>query len=250
VVTLTALLVYGLGLAREIVAAPDDTPVEIAVIGEQFWWRVRYPEVAPRPNGAGGRPGFESANEIHVPVGRTVRLTLTAPDVIHSFWVPQLAGKLDLIPGSVNRLTIRAERAGVFRGQCAEFCGQSHALMAFRVVAHEPADYADWLEAQRRDAEEPRIPFMRQGRDLFLASGCGGCHTVRGTSATGTLGPDLTHLGTRAMIAAESFPLNQGTLAGWIADSQHLKPGNRMPSFPVFTGEELRALAAWLESLE
>ncbi|MDC7785048.1 cytochrome c oxidase subunit II [Rhodoplanes sp. TEM] len=243
VVVLTALLVYGLALARTLVR--EDTPdtLRIHVIGEQFWWRVRYER-----EGEGDE--IVTANEIHVPTGRPIRFLLTTRDVIHSFWIPSLAGKLDMIPGQTNGLTLAVERPGVYRGQCAEFCGGAHALMAFDVVAHAPADFAAWREAQLRRAVEPATPLLARGRELFLAAGCGACHAVRGTPATGSIGPDLTHVGSRRSIAAGSFPNNQGTLAGWIADSQHLKPSNRMPSFPVFSGEDLRAVAAYLESLK
>ncbi len=238
VVVLTALLVYGLSLTRAITADPGRA-VEIRVIGEQFWWRVQY-----RLDGL----TVESANELHIPVGRPVRLSLTTTDVIHSFWVPRLAGKLDMIPGQTNRLTLQADKPGVFRGQCAEYCGAAHALMAFDVIANPEFDA--WLAAQRKPAQESIYPFEQRGKALFLSSGCGTCHTVRGTAADGKLGPDLTHIGSRRSIAAGSFPNNKGTLAGWIADTQHLKPESRMPSFNVFTGEELRAVASYLESLK
>lgn len=243
VVVLTGLLIYGLTLAGTLVRAPAGRALDIHVVGEQFWWRVRYPATETHAE-------LLTANEIHIPVGRPIRFTLTTADVIHSFWVPGLAGKLDMIPGQENRLVLQADRPGVYRGQCAEFCGAAHALMAFHVVAHDPAAFEEWLVAQQRTAAEPAVPFHARGRELFLQSGCGACHAIRGTAAAGTLGPDLTHVGSRRTIGAGMFPNNQGTLAGWIADSQHLKPNNRMPSFPVFTGEELRALAAYLESLK
>ncbi|MDQ2081119.1 cytochrome c oxidase subunit II [Xanthobacteraceae bacterium Astr-EGSB] len=241
-VTLSALLVFGLLLARDIVARPSDGALTIAVTGEQFWWRVRYV-------GNDGRD-VDTANEIHVPVGEPVKLVLTTADVIHSLWIPTLAGKLDMIPGETNTLVFQADRPGVYRGQCTEYCGAAHALMAFDVVAHPADAFAAWLEGQARPAADPGIPFISRGRELFLAAGCGACHAVRGTPADGRLGPDLTHIGSRRTIAAGSFPNNKGTLAGWIASSQHLKPNNRMPDFNVFAGEELRAIAAYLESLK
>jgi cytochrome c oxidase subunit II len=225
-VTLLALLVYSLVRAASL--HPEDAhALKIEVIGEQWWWRVRY-------------AGFETANEIRIPVGRPVELVLRSADVIHSFWVPVLAGKLDMIPGRSNRLRLRAGQPGEFRGQCAEYCGGPHALMALFVVAQEPAQFEQWLDAQRRPAT--------QSNDVFVSS-CGACHTVRGTPAAGVLGPDLTHVGSRLSIGAGLLPNNAGALAGWIASSQHLKPGNLMPEFRHFSGEELQALAGYLERL-
>jgi cytochrome c oxidase subunit 2 len=243
IVVLSVLLLYGLVLTRTIIAEPGGTPLRIHVVGEQFWWRVRYePE--------GDRGDLATANEIHIPIGRPVRFSLTTADVIHSFWIPNLGGKLDMIPGQVNTFVLQADRPGVYRGQCTEFCGGAHALMAFDVVAHEPAQFEQWMAQQLRPAAESVVPFEQRGKELFLAAGCGACHAVRGTSAAGVVGPDLTHIGSRRTIAAGTFPNNKGTLAGWIASSQHLKPANKMPSFNVFTGEELRALAAYMESLK
>ena len=242
VVTLTALLVYGLWVFGRAVDMPAPS-LRIEVVGEQWWWRVRYLDDT-------GERDVITANEIRIPVGRTVEFVLTSADVIHSFWVPNLAGKLDMIPGHVNRLRVRADNAGVYRGQCAEYCGGAHALMAFHVMAQPPDDFAAWLAAQRRPPAPPRMPFLARGQALFLASGCGGCHTIRGTPADGTIGPDLTHVGGRLSIGAGLLPNNAGTLAAWIVDTQHLKPNNRMPSFNIYDGESLRALAAYLESLK
>ena len=208
--------------------------MRIEVIGEQWWWRVRYLDGA-------GRPEFETANEIRIPGGQPVLLELKSADVIHSFWVPALAGKLDMIPGRTNRLRLLAARAGEYRGQCAEYCGGPHAFMAFFVIAEEEPAFEAWAANQRAPAG--------QDSDLFLRQ-CGACHTVRGTAAAGKLGPDLTHVGSRKTIGAALLPMNRGALAGWIASSQHLKPGNLMPSFQRLSGEELRGLASYLESLE
>jgi len=245
VATLTALLVHALLLTEWSGGAPAaaDTPLRIEVIGEQWWWRVTYLD-------GDGAPIVETANEIRIPVGRPVEFVLKSADVIHSFWVPKLGGKRDMIPGRVNRLTLAADTPGVFRGQCAEYCGGPHTLMAFEVVALPPEDFDRWHSAEREPARAPAHDRATQGQSLFLAHGCGGCHRVRGTEADGVIGPDLTHLGSRRRIAAASFPMNQGTLAGWIADNQHLKPGNHMPSFAIFSGVELRALAAYLEGLK
>lgn len=241
VVTLSVLLVWGLWTTRELADA-GPAPLRIEVVGEQWWWRVHYLDAA-------GRPALVTANEIRIPVGQPVDIVVRTADVIHSFWVPNLAGKLDMIPGHVNRLRIEATEAGTIRGQCAEYCGGAHALMAFFVVALAPDAFAAWRAAQAEPATEPAEPFLRHGRELFLANGCGACHTVRGTPAAGILGPDLTHVGSRLSLAAGILANNQGTLAGWIADAQHIKPGNRMPSFNVVSGPELRAIAAYLESL-
>jgi cytochrome c oxidase subunit 2 len=201
--------------------------LRIHITAEQWWWRVRY-------------PGFETANEIRIPAGQPVELVLSSADVIHSFWVPTLAGKVDMVPGRENRLRVRAERAGEYRGQCAEYCGGPHGLMAFFVVALESSDFEAWTSHQQRPATASNVLFT---------SLCAACHTVRGTSAAGTRGPDLTHLASRRTIAAGLLPRNEGTLAAWIASSQHLKPGNLMPSFGMLAGDELRSLAAYLESL-
>jgi cytochrome c oxidase subunit 2 len=233
-VVLAALLVWSLGRMNAFPAVDDPAALRIEVTGEQWWWRVRYLD-------AEGRADFETANEIRVPAGRPVVLSLESADVIHSFWVPSLAGKLDMIPGRVNRLRIVASRPGEYRGQCAEYCGGPHAFMAFFVVAQEAQEYERWAEGQRRPA--------RATHELF-ESRCSACHTVRGTAASGTLGPDLTHVGSRRTIGAALLPMNLGSLAGWIASSQHLKPGNLMPSFRALSGEELRSLAAYLEGLE
>lgn len=190
------------------------------------------------------------ANEIYVPVGRAVEIALKSDNVIHSFWVPALAGKVDMIPGRTTRIVVQAREPGVYRGQCAEYCGIQHSWMAFYVVAVPEEEYRKWLARQAAPAPEPADAVLRKGREAFFSGGCGACHTVRGTTAAGTLGPDLTHVGGRRSIAAGRLDNHAGTLAGWIADSQTIKPGNLMPSTTVYSGEELRAVAAWLESLQ
>lgn len=235
-VTLSALLVYSLVRAGSLAALPEVNVVRIEVTGEQWWWRVHYLD-------ENGRRAFETANEIHIPVGRTVEIALSSADVIHSFWIPTLAGKLDMIPGRTNRLRLVAESPGRYRGQCAEYCGGPHAFMAFFVVAQTPEDFERWAALQR----EPAPASEGAGSGLFRTH-CAVCHTIRGTPAQGTRGPDLTHVGSRFTLAAGVLPNNAGTLAGWIASSQQLKPGNLMPSFQHFSGEELRALARYLES--
>ena len=189
-----------------------------------------------------------TANELHIPVGRRVRILLDAPDVIHSFWVPSLAGKKDLIPGRDNEITIEAETPGTYRGQCAEYCGLQHAHMAFLVVADPPEAFAAWQAAQRKLAAEPVGEEAAEGLRLFLQKPCAACHTIRGTPASGTLGPDLTHVASRQFIAAGELPTTRGSLAAWIADPQTIKPGNNMPMVPL-SGDELLDVSAYLASL-
>ena len=237
-VVLTGLLIWGLVLTSSLTATRiTGDEMRVRVIGEMWWWRVHY-------LGADGRETLRDANELHIPVGRPVLLELEAADVIHSFWVPRLGGKMDMIPGRTNRLLIQADRPGVYKGQCAEYCGGPHALMGFVVIAHAPADFARW-QATRAPA-----PNGGRGLDLFLSSGCAACHNIRGTLANGLAGPDLTHVGSRHTLGAGILPNNPGTMAGWIADSQAIKPGNRMPAYHQFSGEELRAIGDYLVSLK
>jgi cytochrome c oxidase subunit 2 len=198
---------------------------------------VRYPE-----------GGIVSANEIHVPVGRPVRLNLTSRDVIHSFWVPQLTVKTDLIPGHTNTTWIQATRPGTYRGQCAEYCGLQHAKMAILVVADPPGTFARWLATEQQPAAAAADPLAARGRLALERNSCAACHTVRGTAATGTVGPDLTHFGGRRTIGAGALANTRGNLGGWIVNSQTVKPGNKMPPQPL-TSEELQDLLAYLESL-
>jgi cytochrome c oxidase subunit II len=241
VLALSALLIYTFDVWGALARERTPVALRIEVTGEMWWWRVRY--LAPD-----GSELLITANEIHIPVDRPIELALKSADVLHSLWVPQLSGKLDMIPGRTNVLRIRADTAGVYRGQCAEFCGAQHAKMAFEVVAHAVGEFDAWLAAQQRPAQDPHTLEQVQGMRLFLAQ-CAACHGVRGTSARGDSGPDLTHIGSRRRIAAGSLPNNVGTLAGWIAASQHLKPENRMPSFDRLTSTELLSLARYLESL-
>jgi cytochrome c oxidase subunit 2 len=240
-VVLSALLAYGLLLTHRLSDEPRPGEMRVRVTGEMWWWRVAYLDAA-------GREALQDANEIHIPTGVPVTLELEAADVIHSFWVPRLAGKLDMIPGRRNVLRLQADRPGVYAGQCAEFCGGPHALMGFVVIAHAPADFAAWRARRAIPPRPPQAPLAVQGAQLFLQQGCAACHTIAGTPATGLAGPDLTHVGTRRSLGAGILPNNRGTLAGWISDSQALKPGNRMPRYADLSGPELRALAAYLES--
>src|SRR3954451_4985801 len=240
VIIITAFTVSSFFTTRQLTAAGRDD-LTIKVRGLQWWWGVEY---------FGSKPElrFETANEIHIPVGRNVRVQLEGLDVIHSFWVPSLAGKQDLIPGRPNEITIRAERPGVYRGQCAEFCGLQHAHMAFFVVAEEQPAFEAWTALQRDNAVASQDAEASAGQQAFMSRQCAACHTVRGTSAGGKTGPDLTHVGGRSTIAAGLLPTTRGSLAAWIADPQTLKPGNNMPLVPM-NPDELRAISAWLASL-
>ena len=240
-VTLAALLAYSLVRATALSSAGTGPALRIEVTGEQWWWRVRYLDEQ-------GRVDLVTANEIHIPAGRPVDLTLRSADVIHSFWVPELAGKLDMVPGKANRLRISASAPGRYRGQCAEYCGGPHALMAFFVVAQSEAEFAAWAARQRAPAS-PAAEAHARGAALFAQS-CAACHAIRGTRAAGERGPDLTHLASRATLGAGRLPRNAATLAEWIAASQRIKPGNLMPDFAHLNADELRALASYLESLE
>jgi cytochrome c oxidase subunit 2 len=242
ILTLTALFPYGLTVLRN-TDLPVPGALRIEVVGEQYWWRVRY-------SADGGDPEFTTANEIRIPVGRPVSVSITSADVIHSFWIPNFGGKIDMIPGRINHLNFSVERPGTYRGVCAEYCGAQHARMAFDVLAVDSEEFAAWRRAQAAPAVAPVTPLLERGRELFRQGGCGTCHAIRGTGAAGQLGPDLTHVGSRLTLGAGQFPNNTGTLGGWIANTQHLKPGVRMPSYGGFEGEDLRALAGYLESLK
>jgi len=219
--------------------------LSIQVVGHQWWWEARYGPAAHEPMSN----QFLTANELHVPVGRPVIVTLTAGDVIHSLWVPNLAGKKDLIPGRTAKLQFRADRPGVYRGQCAEFCGYQHAYMGFQVFADAPADYAKWEARQRLEAGTPTDATLQRGQQVFLGSTCIMCHTVNGTTAQANFGPDLTHVGGRTTLAAGMLRNTPQDLRRWIADPQKIKPGTNMPS-STLSDTDLDALVAWLESLK
>lgn len=245
-VVVTAVIVGGFTVASYVttrtISMSSSDEIIIKVRGLQWWWGVEY-------LGTSLEERFETANEIHIPVGRDIRLQLEGLDVIHSFWVPSLAGKQDLIPGRPNELRIRAERPGTYRGQCAEFCGMQHAHMAFIVVAEDQVAFDQWVAAQRRPGLGSTDQETAAGRDVFLSRQCAACHTIRGTDASGKTGPDLTHVGSRRYIAAGLFETTRGSLAAWIADPQTLKPGNNMPMVPL-TAEELRSVSAYMASLK
>jgi cytochrome c oxidase subunit 2 len=238
---LAGLLTWGLALMADL-RAPGNG-LQIAVSGEQWWWRVDY-------RMPGSNAPVRSANEVRLPRGQRVELELTSPDVIHAFWIPSIAGKVDMIPGRVNRLVVEPTRTGTFRGVCAEFCGESHALMAFSVEVMEPAAFEEWLAQQAEGAIAPATPLAAQGQDLFDQVGCGACHAVRGTAAEGTIGPDLTHLAGRATLAAGILPNDHDALVRWITQAEAIKPGSRMPSFGALPAGHVEAIAAYLEGLE
>ncbi len=239
---LAALLIYAIDVGN-VLSGPQARAPDIEVTGKLWWWEVKY-RVPGR-----GEP-VVLANELRIPVGRPVEIALRTDNVIHSFWVPALAGKVDLIPGRTNRLVLHAREPGVFRGQCAEFCGLQHARMAFYVVAHGEAVHEEWLQRQAADALDPADAFLQRGRNAFVREGCGGCHAIRGTKASGGQGPDLTHVGSRLSLAAGTLNNHVGSLAGWIADNQRIKPGNLMPPSNALPGDELRAVAAYLSALK
>jgi len=240
VVTLSILLIYGFMMLREeenLVHA--ENPVRISVVGERWWWRVIYLHDDGQTT--------ESANEVRIPTGRPIELELSTADVIHSFWLPAYAGKVDMIPGRINKLHLIADKPGVVRGQCAEYCGGAHALMAFYAVAMLPSDYDAWLAKERSDAKPAS---EKEGERLFFASGCGGCHSVRGSRANGEIGPDLTHVGSRLSLGAGILPNKPESFAQWISRHQTLKPENLMLPFDFFSKSELQALSAYLNGLE
>ncbi|MBW3535426.1 MAG: cytochrome c oxidase subunit II [Gemmatimonadetes bacterium] len=241
-VVLTGLLIYGLAFIPELLEPGPEDGLRIEVVGEQWWWRVRY----VTPDGS----VVEAANEVRLPVGRRVELRLSSPDVIHSFWIPSLGGKMDMIPGRTTRIALEPGRTGVFRGACAEYCGASHALMAFDAVVLAEADFQAWLDHQAEPAATPGSGPASRGRDAFLRNGCGACHTVRGTPADGVVGPDLTHVGSRLSLAAGTLPNEPEAFRRWIARTGEVKPGVHMPAFGMLPGEEVRALAAYMESLQ
>jgi cytochrome c oxidase subunit II len=242
VIVLLVLMTAGLRELPEILAPAQDKSLALEITGSQWWWRVKY----LRP----GREPIELANEIRLPVGRRIDATLKSLDVNHSFWVPSIAGKLDMIPGRVNRLSLEPTRVGTYRGACAEFCGTSHARMNLIAVVMEPAAFNDWIEAQSRPAGAPSDPIAQRGQAAFREHGCSTCHTIRGTDALGVDGPDLTHVGGRETLAAGLLPTGPEEFRRWISSTELLKPGARMPAFSKLPDETLHSLAAYLAQLQ
>ncbi len=240
-ITLLVVFVLMVGTMNEISAAPSaPTTMPLVIRGHQWWWELRYPQKSG--------PDIVAANEIHIPVDTEIDVALESADVIHSFWVPQLAGKMDLIPGRENHMRLYAARAGTYSGACAEYCGVEHAWMRIRVVA-EPADaFQAWLRAQTAPRSTPSGSAQR-GEQIFTAQLCASCHTIRGTSANASAGPDLTHVGSRATIGAGVLQNTDSAMRDWIADPQRFKPGSFMPRVPL-TPDDLDAVAAYLRSLQ
>jgi len=232
-VVLAGLLVYGLSLMPKLREPGEGLRIDVS--GEQFWWRVTY-----RPKD--GEP-LASANEIAIPVGERVEFALTSPDVIHSFWIPSLGGKVDMIPGRENRLVLKAEKPGVYRGACTEFCGASHALMAFDVRALEKPAFEAWLKAKAAP------PAQARGQELFTLNGCGACHRVSGTAANGEVGPDLTRFGERMTVGAGLFPNTPENTARFIRETDTLKPRAKMPAYGWLSNADALEIATWLGSL-
>ena len=240
-IVLTAVLVVAL---RAMGSDHHSRPaVTIRVTGHQWWWDVHYdfPTLTDQ---------FRTANEIHIPVGVPVRLLLTSKDVIHSFWVPELQGKMDLNPGDTTEVQLIAKRAGNYRGACAEFCGMEHAKMHLMVVAEDSATFKRWARDQLADARTPSDTLAVEGKHIFESGACSLCHSVGGTAAKATVAPDLTHVGSRSTIAAGSLPNTLGNLEGWIANAQSIKPGTKMPTLTMYSGRQLRALATYVASLK
>lgn len=242
VVGLLLLAVGSFLVERSLAAAQADETLRIRVTAHQWWWRVAYRDPAS------GR-WIETANELHLPVGRTVRIELGSADVIHSFWVPNISGKMDVIPGRANAIDLTPRRLGWFRGQCAEFCGVQHAHMAFDVKVETPAEFAAWLAAQARPAVTPTDATLAHGMQVVTQGQCAMCHTVRGTAARARNGPDLTHIGSRRSIAAGTLTMTRAHLQGWIAQPQAIKPGTMMPTVTL-SPADANAAAAYLESLK
>ncbi len=247
VVVLTSLLIFSVMRSQQLTPPMSQNALVIAVTAKLWWWEVRYRDAATGKD-------ITLANEIHLPVGRPVYLALTSEDVIHSFWVPALAGKVDMLPGRLTRLRVTADKAGILRGQCAEYCGEQHARMALHVVAETPEKFEAWLAGQATQAPLPTTALLERGRDIFLTQRCAACHTIRGVSeetiSGQSLGPDLTHVGSRLFLGAGVVKNDRAALANWIVHTQKLKPGARMPSFSDMDEESVYALSSYLEHLK
>lgn len=243
-ITLVILLVTFAGTMVTLNAAshPSRTPaITLDVTGHQWWWEITYQDPA-HPDA-----GFTTANEVHLPIGQPVRVRLRSADVIHSFWLPQIAGKTDVIPGQVNEMWVEAKQPGTSRGMCGEYCGLQHAMMALPVTAESPDQFAAWAAERRAEARRPTASTAHSGEIVFARS-CGACHTVMGTSAQGRAGPDLTHFASRPLIGGGVLPNNAGNLMRWITGAPTIKEGSRMPAIPLDAGE-LTSVVAYLQTL-
>ncbi len=241
VAILFGLLVASVWTGRTVASLHASSAVTIAVTGHQWWWEVEYEDAVPSRR-------VLTANDIHIPTSRPVVLKVTSRDVIHSFWAPNLQGKRDLIPGYTTAIWLQADQPGMFRGQCAEFCGLQHAHMAFAVIAEPEAAFERWLEGMRQPARDPQNEVERRGRDVFLNARCVACHAVRGTVAHGQIAPDLTHLASRSTLGAGTLSNTSEHLGAWVRNPQASKPGNQMPPNPL-TPDEMQLLLAYLETL-
>jgi cytochrome c oxidase subunit 2 len=239
---LVALAIASFLADRSMASAAAHEKLSITITANQWWWDVQY-------NSGDVSKTMRTANELHLPVGVPVRILLRSNDVIHSFWVPSLAGKQDLIPGRENDISITPEKTGIYRGQCAEFCGAEHAKMALVVNVDSYADFIKWWDHQLQSAPPPAAPLARAGYSYVTSRACGGCHTISGTPAGGRVGPDLTHLASRRTIAAGAMPMSEANLYGWVADPQSIKPGSHMPTIGL-EPKELHAVVAYLETLK
>jgi cytochrome c oxidase subunit 2 len=241
VVILLAFMVTSVVAGRGLTSPRGPGAITIDVVGHQWWWEFQYRDVTPSDF-------VTSPNELRIPVGVPIHIKAISRDVVHSFWVPNLHGKRDLIPGQVTNFWIQADTPGVYRGQCAEFCGHQHANMAFMVVAEPMDSFQAWIQHQRQIAQQPATPEEQRGQQVFLQTTCVMCHTIRGTSAGSRVGPDLTHVASRLTLAAGTVPNTRGHLAGWVINSQSVKPGNRMPPNPL-APDDLQAVVTYLRSL-
>jgi cytochrome c oxidase subunit 2 len=253
-IVLTILFVLGLQLLRDFpihgmqagashAEMMQSMKPEIRIVGHMWWWEIQYLNDDPTKV-------FTTANELHLPVGRYVNIEVQTRDVMHSFWVPALHGKVDLIPGQDNYIRLEASQAGNYTGQCAEFCGAEHARMRLLAVAQEPGDYKAWLDGQLKPGVQPTTPEAIAGQLVFLSGPCAMCHQVRGTVAGGRVAPDLTHIGSRQLIAANSYQNNDAYLSAWVTHAQSLKPEAQMPNLTQFSGEQLHDLVAYLRQLQ
>jgi cytochrome c oxidase subunit 2 len=240
-IVLIACMGWTLVTSASVVRPPSPPALTVQVTASQWWWGLRYTSAEPSRT-------FITANEIHIPVGQPVRFEVASADVIHSFWVPQLGGKIDVIPGQTNVTWLQADKPGVYRGQCAVFCGAEHARMALELIADTSRDFRAWQDDQLRDTPIAASAAARAGRQVFQAH-CAACHAIRGSDAAGIVGPDLSHLMTRRTLAAGLLPNTPGNLAGWIADPQSLKPGAGMPDHLV-SGVDLTAVVDYLKTLQ
>jgi cytochrome c oxidase subunit II len=239
---LLMLLIASILITRGVESLQASGAVTINVVGHQWWWEIEYEDSVPSQR-------VLTANEIHIPVGRPIVLKVSSRDVIHSFWVPNLQGKRDLVPGYTTAIWLQADRPGIFRGQCAEFCGLQHAHMALDVIAEPASDFDRWLEGMRKPASPPQTDEQQRGHAVFMSRRCAGCHAITGTEAFGQVGPDLTHVGSRSTIGAGTLPNTREHMSAWVKNPQASKPGNQMPPNPL-SEEEIRTLLAYLEFLK